>query len=186
MSRHQTISKEEILTNAMEIIEQKGVGEFSIRHLAEKCNVAASTIYLYYDNKMDLLIQIASDFWNKCLLGFTLDYNGDFFSEMKKLYFHILTYLESFNENWIKVFSLFSGEDKSKGRVAMEGYINRITIVISKLLQTNYSIMDNNLLSECGNEYITNFICKNIVTMWMSFDNNYDKFEIVVKKIIKK
>ncbi|MEM7184841.1 MAG: TetR/AcrR family transcriptional regulator [Spirochaetota bacterium] len=50
--------KEKIITEALDLISQKGMEEFSMRKLATRLGIAAKTIYNYYQNKDEIYLEI--------------------------------------------------------------------------------------------------------------------------------
>lgn len=54
-----------ILTAAAELFLEQGYDHFSMRQVAERIGYSATTIYLYFENKDDLLFEVAFDGWQR-------------------------------------------------------------------------------------------------------------------------
>src|SRR5271169_4067671 len=65
--------RREILDAARELFINEGYEKFSMRRLAEKIDYSATTIYLYFKNKDDLLFAICEEFF------------GDFFTQLSHI-----------------------------------------------------------------------------------------------------
>lgn len=186
MGRHSTITKEEIMTRARELIDTEGVDNFSLRKLAEYCLVAPSTIYLYFKDKLDLILQMAAEFWNGCMQDLNIDASKDFFNELERVYLHILEYLKKFNTNWISIFSGFSAVEKNKGRRLMETYLSKIQELIRIGIVSNLKDMDTIFIDRCGMGYLCGFLSGNIISMLMRFSSDYKSFDTVIKRLLQK
>lgn len=68
MPRKETITRDKLLSSAFEIIKEKGIGEFSARHLAAQAGCSTQPIFRLYRNMDDL----QKDVYVKCV---------DFFNE---------------------------------------------------------------------------------------------------------
>lgn len=60
--RTRDIDKENLVKEkAMEIIGRGGLENFSVNKLAKACGISVATIYIYYKDKDDLIIQLATE-----------------------------------------------------------------------------------------------------------------------------
>ncbi|MGC8579453.1 MAG: TetR/AcrR family transcriptional regulator [bacterium] len=68
--------KQKILEHALKLINEEGFEGFSMRKLASKLGVKATTIYNYYENKDELYLAILTkgftELYNACLKGYEL------------------------------------------------------------------------------------------------------------------
>ena len=62
-TRYREEFRQEILDAARELFMNEGYEKFSMRKLAEKIDYSATTIYLYFRNKDDLLFAICEEFF---------------------------------------------------------------------------------------------------------------------------
>ncbi|MFI8685890.1 TetR/AcrR family transcriptional regulator [Rossellomorea sp. NPDC077527] len=60
--------KENIFNAAIELINEKGLSETSMSKIAKRANISASTIYVYFENKEDLLNKLYLDVKKKISL----------------------------------------------------------------------------------------------------------------------
>lgn len=184
MARPQEINEIQIIDNAIALIEEEGVSALSMRTLAIKCNIATSTLYLHFSNKLDLVIAVASKFWEGCYDNLDLSAEGDFFEAIKLLYLHILEYLERFNVSWLGLFSSMKAEDKLEGKKAMGKYIRLIHSHVISQLQKHKDEFDVEYYEKMGEEFFASFIYQSFVGMLMKFDHKYENFESILKRIL--
>lgn len=57
--------RQHILTAAAELFLEQGYEHFSLRQVAERIGYTATTIYLYFQNKDDLLFEVVYDGWRR-------------------------------------------------------------------------------------------------------------------------
>lgn len=61
--RAESSSKEAILNIAKEMVAKQGIKSINIRSLASQCKLASGTIYNYYKNKDELLLDVIEKIW---------------------------------------------------------------------------------------------------------------------------
>lgn len=54
-----------IRKKALEMIVQEGIERFSIQKLAKQASVSPATMYIYFKNKEDLILQLYTDVWSR-------------------------------------------------------------------------------------------------------------------------
>lgn len=62
--------RDTILAAAAELFLETGYKHFSMRQVAERIGYSATTIYLYFENKDDLLFEVVFDGWRRFSEGF--------------------------------------------------------------------------------------------------------------------
>lgn len=184
MSRPVEIDREQILIHAVTLLGNEGYETFSMRKLAIRCNVAVSTIYLHFENKMDIMIEVVSKFWKECFTTFNAQESTNFFDSIRTLYYHILSHLEHFKVKWLNSFTTMNIMDKSQGKEAMNQFISLIHKKIISQLELYQSTFDKNYFDKCDKEYLAKFIYDNFTGLLMKFSHDYEKFETILKRIL--
>ena len=59
--------RELLLAAARDIIAENGAEALNIRVLASRAGIATGTIYNYFENKDDILLSLADEYWKKAL-----------------------------------------------------------------------------------------------------------------------
>lgn len=103
MKRHvkrqidKTDKRRAILDAAVEVFAQHGFSEATINNVAEKANIAGGTVYLYFKNKEDLLIQAMNEIISSRLAEIkkTISHLEN---PLDKLYQMILLHVELFSK----------------------------------------------------------------------------------------
>lgn len=60
--------RELLLAAARDIVAEKGSEALNIRVLASRAGIATGTIYNYFENKDDILLSLADEYWKKALV----------------------------------------------------------------------------------------------------------------------
>ena len=91
--------KELIYNTAKEILLSENVDKFSIRMISRECNIGMGTIYKYYGNKDDILIDITQELWMSFLKEITnKEFKEKTFIDRIDFYFFMLKkYSKTFN-----------------------------------------------------------------------------------------
>ncbi|MGL5381689.1 TetR/AcrR family transcriptional regulator [Clostridium sp.] len=178
--------KELILKVAKELAYEEGINKINMRKLATRCNIALGTIYNYYPNKIDIVIDVVEDFWNECFenIDFMLDEKLDFFQQLKKLYFYMLNYLEKFESNWLKDLANLSSLNKKKGRARELKYILRFHEISIELLETHKAEFNKDIFNRFTQDEVIKFIIQNIFLMLRTYQRDYSFFDYTLKKVL--
>lgn len=87
-----------ILDSAIEVFAQKGFSKANIQEVANKANVASGTVYLYFKNKDDLLLQAMKSMMDSTLSDIKERIAGVEFS-VDKLFLFFYHHVEIFTNN---------------------------------------------------------------------------------------
>ncbi len=107
------ISKEKLLLTSQDILLKEGIKGLSIRNIAKEANVSVGSIYKYFSTKLDILIELESNYWNAIIskvkdnenLSFeeTVELEYRLFLEEKSPIFNLLNHSKLFENNELKV-----------------------------------------------------------------------------------
>ncbi len=87
-----------ILEAGIRVFAQKGFSAATIKDVAKAAKVAAGTVYLYYKNKDDLLIQCMHELMDKTMHEIKLEAAQET-DPIERLYKFILKHIEHFSQN---------------------------------------------------------------------------------------
>lgn len=109
-----------ILTHAREILSEKGYSQLTMRGVASTCGIALGTIYNYFPNKDDLMVEMMSEYWKTFqsevdgILGST----GNISKKLRGVYLSLESFVSKFRTEWLKP-ELYQAEEvmgSSRGR----------------------------------------------------------------------
>lgn len=157
MPPKQTITKEQILESAYEIVIEKGLQKINARNVAEKLKCSTQPIYWYFDN-MPNLLHCVYLYINKRYIYemFCVLEKQDFFEEMTKW---LMTVVKK-SRHLFSVLFYYNGYDDENLFDVMRSLVDNKEI-ISKI-KTQYQLGEN------GARYLYNS-CSNI--LWPSVRN---------------
>ncbi|MDV4150573.1 TetR/AcrR family transcriptional regulator, partial [Clostridium sp. AL.422] len=87
--------RETILKEGYALLENKGYKNFSMRELANKCDIGLGTVYNYFENKSSLVREIFIDTWIKIIedLKTVKDKNISFEEKIELIYLGLKKFL---------------------------------------------------------------------------------------------
>jgi TetR/AcrR family transcriptional repressor of multidrug resistance operon len=77
MRTRDTDKEKLVIEKAIEQIVQDGLQNFSMNKLAKACNISVATLYIYYKDKDDLIIQIGSEIGGRFFSTAIKDFSSD-------------------------------------------------------------------------------------------------------------
>ena len=171
--------KEIIFNKAKEILLSDNVDKFSIRMISRECNIGMGTIYKYYGNKDDILLDITRELWMSYVIKISSS-NSDIRNFLDRIdhYFSLLIeYSKKFNYEILskKLSSSFRKAGKSQHSHAQKHFIK----VINDDLQLFYFIEEKESL------ILSNFISNNLIALITLSGYSYDTFRSVLEKIVE-
>lgn len=176
-----------ILNAAKELAYEEGLSNISMRKVASKSKIALGTIYNYYPTKMDIIIAIVEDFWQGCFKNLHTVYNEelDFFTQLEKLYFYILHYLEKFESNLLEDLTNLSSSNKNKGKKKESEYIQKFHSTFKRILDSHKDELSSDVFEKFSEEAILRFIIDNFFIMLKRFEHDYEILDFTLKKMLK-
>lgn len=173
--------EQRILDAAEEIALNHSLDELNIRNIANKCQMAAGTIYNYYPNKECIIEKLMIRHW-EAFFDITdqlaLD-NRDLLTKIKELYKHFDQYTADFHTTFFSKQSVTIKNTHSSNTLRndyMKLLISKIAKVVEMSSDYSNSTIDSNVLAE--------FILSNFMALSMFHLYQYETFELAIKHII--
>ena len=149
--------KELIFKAAKEILNTKDISKFSIRMISKKCNIGIGTIYKYYGNKIEILLDLTKNLWMGYLkyIKTNVDSNHNFIQRISFYHSYLVTYSNEFNYDILSKELSYSFHDK--GKVKHDEAQNFFIEVVKQdaITYLNMDVSDSYILAD--------FICNNLV-----------------------
>lgn len=98
------ISADQISQKALQIAQEEGVNNLSIRKLSSACNIAIGSVYNYYDNKAALINAVSRLFWSELLRDQEelYDKGMDFTLLLERYYGFLYGRLARYDNSWLE------------------------------------------------------------------------------------
>ncbi len=171
--------RELIFKAAKEILNTEDISKFSIRMISNKCNIGIGTIYKYYGNKTDILLDVTKNLWMSYLkyIKTNVDSNYDFVQRISFYHTSLVTYSREFNYDILSKELSYSFHDK--GKVKHDEAQNFFIEVVKQdaITYLNMDVSDAYTLA--------NFICNNLVALIKMKNYEYSTFQIILEKLLK-
>ncbi|QVK19348.1 TetR/AcrR family transcriptional regulator [Mycoplasmatota bacterium] len=170
--------KQIILDTAKQILQSGEYQNLSIRKISTECKIGIGTVYNYYKNKTDILMDIIKDFWMNYISSVTCKINNctSLLDKIDIFYYELVSYSSRFR------YELVSKELNSsildKGRALH----NDAQSILVKLIKTE--VNKDYIMSEEEQDDLSSFIANNLVALIIIKTYDYSVFRNHLSKII--
>lgn len=175
-----------ILDTAQKILFKEGYAKLSMRNIAKEAGLAVGTIYNYYSDKKDLIIDMMEEYWKKYfkILKNIEVSEEDFYLKLKKVFHYLQDFITNFREIWLRV-EFYNRKDYVEAGIAREEiYIDKYIKSIEQLLIKEIFNSKPELYDKISPKELSEFISMNLITIVQMKNFNYESFENVLKIII--
>lgn len=164
MSNTALLNQDIIVDMAISILNTNGLNKLSMRSLADKLGIKASSLYWYFKNKNELLLYISEYISQKC------DYTKNFSSPREEIIYIFNQYRQILNsiQDSVKIMQLTP--PITHGRKLL---INHIVSLLTDLGVPNTKIF---IASNLLNNYVLSFVSDEV--LFRSMSNNVDGLDI--------
>ncbi len=172
--------REIIFRTAKEIILSENIDKFSIRMLSKRCNVSLGTIYNYYGNKNDILIDITKDLWMNYIdyIKNNVNHKYSFLERIEFYYLSLVGFSDKFN------YKILSKELSSSFRKVGKAYHNAFFDIWKEIVKEDASRILK--LDHDKSTIIADFICNNLISLISSNTYEYKTFNSILKMLLEK
>ena len=175
-----------ILETAQKILCKEGYAKLSMRNIAKEAGLAVGTIYNYYSDKKDLIVDMMEEYWKKYfkILKEIEVSEEDFYLKLRKIFHYLQDFIANFREIWLRV-EFYNSKDYVEAGIAREEiYIDKYIKSIELLLIKEIFNNKQELYDKISPKELSEFISMNLMALVQMKNFNYDSFEKVLKIII--
>lgn len=185
MSRIIDNPKKLIFENAKKILQEEGYNNLSIRKIAKMSDIAVGTVYNYYPNKKDIIIEMMSEYWDEyfVILEDIKNSDEDFYEKLRKIQNELGIFIKSFKEIWLKPDFFLQPEYLEKGRQKENDYMDRLIHKIQELLEVE--LLRTNKKLEMDSYEMSKFITMNLITIIQMKFFDFKAFEMILRQLLK-
>ncbi|MGG7212457.1 TetR/AcrR family transcriptional regulator [Clostridium nigeriense] len=160
--------RETILKEGYALLEEKGYKSFSMRELANRCEIGLGTVYNYFENKMAIVGEIFSSTWNEIIdnLKTVKDKDISFEEKIKLIYLGLEKFLVYHKE----VFFELTKEEKTienKKSYSCTKYdvLDELYIIVDEIIDLHKDTKDITMNIETRK--LTSFLINNMIAISM-------------------
>lgn len=171
--------KEIIFKTAKEILTSEDISKFSIRMISTRCNIGMGTIYKYYGNKDDIIIDITRDLWmsyTKEIASTTISFHS-MVDYVEFLYNQLVIYSNQFN------YTILSKELSATFRKAGKPHHNKAQDIFISIICEKLTCFYN--LDEEKAIIVSNFISNNLISLITNKQYRFDIFKNVLTDLLR-
>lgn len=171
------ISKDKILKISKLILKRDGLNNLSIRNIAKEANVSIGSVYKYYDNKSEILLEIACDSWDKIIKKINNNIQNNLEDTIYSIYY-ILYKNNKPTDGLLNHSKLFSNKKINKALEKMENYQKDIKQIIKNSIieDARYNVSFGDLQLDD----IVNLIFDTIINDISNNKTNYQTLTLII------
>lgn len=185
MSRVIDNPKKLIFDSAKKIIQEEGYSSLSIRKIAKISNIAVGTVYNYYPNKKDIVMEMMSEYWEEyfCVLDEILQSQSSFYGKLEMILDNLSVFIKNFKEVWLKAEFYNQPGYRESGLDREYVYMDRLVIKIQSLLEEE--LKKNNKTINVDSYEMSKFITMNLIAIIQTKTVTFSSFETILKQLIE-
>lgn len=178
--------RENILSQAKEILINDGYENLNMRKVAQNVGIATGTIYNYFPTKKDLLTQLMMDYWEDYLRVFDeIDKEQeDLYAKLRLAYLELEKFIDIICDIWMRADSASSIKHTEQGEIKKKDFTERLIKRLEVIIKNYYEKNSKSSSVELSTYEISKFIILNFFMMAQMKQFAYNKFEKIIINII--
>lgn len=178
--------EQEILEQAKEILYQEGCQALSIRKVAAACGISVGTIYNYFPTKKELITRVMADYWENYLKELErIDREElDFYNKLRAIYNLLDVFVNTFREMWVDINALTKEEYKQEGHKQRTDFLDKLVRKLEAIISKKTGSNQVKISASLDANDLSRMITMHIILMTQMKQFNYDKFELLLKKML--
>ena len=160
--------RETILKEGYALLEEKGYKNFSMRELANRCEIGLGTVYNYFENKMSLVREIFNDTWSEIINNLKLVKNNDisFEEKVKLIYLGLEKFLVYHKEVFFELTKEEKNfEEKKSCSCPKDNVLDELYIIVDEIIDLHKE--NNDITINIETRKLTSFLISNMITLSM-------------------
>ena len=174
-------SKEAIMQVCRRIVTEKGLTALNMRLVADECHIALGTLYNYYADKDELVLDTVESIWKdifhadqQCVTDISFsDYVADLYARIRK---GAQEYPNFLTGHSISIASAKRGEAKS----AMEHTFAHMKTGMLEVLGADQSVQGNTFTSSFSQEKFVDFVLDSLLVLLVKRQPECDLLQEVI------
>lgn len=160
--------RETILKEGYALLEEKGYKNFSMRELANRCEIGLGTVYNYFENKMSIVREIFNDRWIQIIenLKTVKDKEISFEEKIKLIYVGLEKFLVYHKEVFFELTKEEKGNENKKSHSCPKyDVLDELYIIVDEIIDVHKENKD--ITMNIDTRKLTSFLISNMITLSM-------------------
>jgi len=159
-------SKEEILKACREMVSENGLSEISMRAVARRCHIALSTLYYYFSDKDDLVLETIESVWQDIFRMDHQDSRDRSFTETVEWIFKSVRNGTEEYPNFFTTHSVsFASKGKGRAKETMDGYLAHLKSGMKAALKADSAVRKDAFSKGFREEDFLDFVLGSILDL---------------------
>lgn len=160
--------REKILKEGYALLEEKGYRSFSMRELANRCEIGLGTVYNYFENKMAIVGEIFNVTWSEIIenLKTVKDKDISFEEKIKLIYLGLEKFLVYHKEVFFELTKEEKAiENKKSYSCTKYDVLDELYVIVDEIIDLHKEKED--ITMDMETRKLTSFLINNMITLSM-------------------
>ena len=173
--------RQALLAAARKIECAEGVDAISIRRLATEAHIATGTVYNYFENKQDVLLELTEEYWKNALIEMRTYVTAARFSDQIR---QVIAFLSAKMNDCAAILMRSLHEDEESGRVRMAAMQQSLQQELINRLERDESVRSDVWNNRFTKEAFAVFVLSNLLTLLQKKDGDAELFLVILERIL--
>jgi len=159
-------SKEEILQACREIVSEEGLQAVNMRAVAKRCHVALGSLYNYFSNKDDLVLETIESVWQDI---FRMDHSCDTALSFPDYVAWIFASIRSGAKEYPNFFTAhslsFASSGRSRAKNTMESYLAHMKTGMKETLERDPAVRPDSFPESFPESDFIDFVLTSVIVL---------------------
>lgn len=181
MRRKDDTLHDTLLNCAYYLADTEGVDAINIRSIAQRSGVATGTVYNYFSNKEEILLELTEKYWIKTLLEMRTAITADtFYVQLEEIF----TFLKEHIDNSARLLMCSLGNVEATGQERMTSMQTALETAIIQRMEQDQKVRKDIWDETFTKEKYAHFIMMNILLLLREKCPDIRFFITIIKKTI--
>lgn len=177
-------SKQEILKTCRDIVRHSGLMSLNIRSVAAEANIVSGTVYNYFENKDELMVETVESIWRDIFfLDRDLNSFDGFCEYVETLYDHAMINVKVYPD-FLSVHSMaISALIRKEAKSVMDAWFSRLEDDMNLVLKADHRI-DAVVFDELDRQMFIHFVKDHLLISIIQKKPDLHTFRLILEKVL--
>ena len=173
--------RQALLSAAHRIECEEGVEAISIRRLASEAHIATGTVYNYFENKQEVLLELTEEYWRNALLEMRESITQTRFSDQIR---QMIAFLRTKMNDCAAILMRSLRMDEENGRVRMAAMQLSLQLELTERLEQDEAIRPDVWNERFTKETFSAFVLSNLLILLQKKDDDSEILFAIIERIL--
>ena len=173
--------RQTLLAAARRIECAEGVDAINIRRLATEAHIATGTVYNYFENKQEVLLELTEEYWKNALVEMRAYVTADRFSDQIR---QVIAFLSAKMNDCAAILMRSLHAEEASGRLRMAAMQQTLQQELINRLERDAAVRPDVWNDRFTKEAFAAFVLSNLLTLLQKKDGDAELFLAIIERIL--